>query len=199
MNELFMTGAFLLSVFGTPVYASEPIPIPETIEQKIERVAESHKIASTSLYNLAMSESSLGIKRVGDGDKSCGIIHFYEPSYPYEFANCEDDELILNKAAQMIADGEGWKFTPGNCYQFAKALVGKLPRMVDIQPNTTIPRKGEIAIFNYRGQKHIGVQDGAEETGFWIREANYEPFKIGRRFIKWNDPAFVGFHSLGTS
>lgn len=195
MNELIMSGAFLLSVFGQPVYASEPILIPiETIEQQIDRVALARKIATTSLFNLAMSESSLGEKRIGDNGKSCGIIHFYQPSYPYEFENCKDDELILNKAAEMIAEGKGYEFTPGNCYQFAKVLVGKLPKMAEIVPNSDYPRIGGLAIFQYKS-KHIGVITEVLEDGFWIREANYEPYKISKRFIKWSDSKLVGFAS----
>jgi len=195
MESLLLSGAFVLSIFGSPVYASEPIPIPiETIEQRIERIAIAHNIATSSLYNLAMSESSLGDARVGDNGKSCGVIHFHKDYYPEEFSRCDDDEYILTRASEMIINGEGWKFTPGNCYQFAKVLVGNLPKMSEILPNTIIPRVNEIAIFYYKGKKHIGVQDGAEINGFWLREANYEPYKIGRRFIMWNDKAFVGFY-----
>jgi hypothetical protein len=200
METILVSGAFLLSIFGQPVYASSiqeppPTPIIETLEQQIDRVAIAHAIATTSLYNLAMSESSLGVQRVGDNGKSCGVVHFHSSYYPEEFARCDDDEYILNRAAEMIVGDEGWKFTPGNCYSFATVLVGKLPRMADIIPNTTIPRVGEIAVFDYKSGKHIAVQDEILADGFWVREANYEPYKLGRRFIKWDDPALVGFYS----
>ena len=182
-----------------PAYASESTlmkpqkPQGETLEQKIDRIATEHEIATTTLYNLAKSESSLGTQRIGDDGKSCGVIHFHKDYYPEENSRCDNDEYILNRAAEMIVDGEGWKFTPGNCYSLAKVLVAGLPRMIDIIPNTTVPRIGEVAIFDYDGKKHIGVEDEILENGFWVREANYEPFKIGRRFIEWDDPAFVGF------
>lgn len=172
------------------------VQLVETIEDKINRVAEAHKIATTSLYNLAMSESSLGEKRVGDGGDSCGIIHHMRQFYPEQFARCDDDEYILNFAAEQIAQGNGDIYVPGNCYAFVRALLGKIPKMSEIQPNTAIPRKGEIAIFYYKGKKHIAVEDEILEDGFWVREANFLPFVIGRRFIKWNDPAFAGFYSL---
>lgn len=174
----------------TPVYAAEV----SSLESQIVRIAENNKIATTSLYNLAMSESSLGEARVGDSGKSCGVIHFHRDYYPEENSRCEDDEYILNRAAQMIANGEGWKFTPGNCYQFVKALIGKLPRMSEIIPNSDYPRVGGLAIFHYK-EKHIAVVDEVLEDGFWIREANYEPYKIGKRFIKWNDKNLIGFAS----
>jgi hypothetical protein len=194
METIALTSVFLLSVWGNPVSveAFDPPPTVETIEQRIDRVAIAHKIATTSLYNLVMGESSLGEKRVGDGGKSCGIIHFYQPSYPYEFENCEDDELILNKAAEMIANGHGYEFTPGNCYQFAKVLIGNLPKMAEILPNNPYPNVGGLAIFKYK-TKHIGVILEVKEDGFWIKEANYEPYKITKRFIGWGDPRLQGY------
>lgn len=189
-----ITPASVITYTAVPVYAEE-VQLIETIEEKIVRIAEAHNIATSSLYNLAMSESSLGEARVGDQGKSCGVIHFHKDYYPEENARCDDDEYILNRASEMIANGEGWKFTPGNCYAFAKVLLGKLPRMSEILPNTPYPRIKDIAVFYYKS-KHIAVIEKVDVDGFWVREANYEPYKIGRRFIKWDDRNFAGFHSM---
>jgi len=177
-------------------YTRTPVVVAnsETIEQQIDRIAIAHNIPTTSLYNLAMSESSLGKARVGDEGKSCGIVHFHSDYYPLENSKCNDDEYILNRASEMIAGGEGWKFTPGNCYAFATAMLGRLPKMAEIIPNSTYPRIGGLAIMQYK-DKHIGVIQEVTEEGFWIKEANYEPYKITKRQIKWNDPHILGYWS----
>ena len=166
----------------------------ETLEQQIDRIAIQHDIATTTLYNLAFSESSLGEKRTGDNGKSCGIIHFHKDYYPEENSRCDDDEYILTRAAEMIADGEGWKFSPCNCYAFANVLTDyKLPKMRDILPNSNYPRVGGLVILRYTNDKHIAIVQSVETDGFWIREANFEACKLGRRFIDWNDPHLKGF------
>ena len=167
---------------------------PETLEQQIDRVATAHNLTTTSLLNLAMSESSLGKARVGDNGKSCGVIHFHSDYYPLENSKCGDDEYILNRASEMIISGEGWKFTPGNCYAFATAMLGKLPKMSDIISNSDYPRVNGLAILQY-SNKHIGVVLEVVEDGFWIREANYEPYKITTRLVHWDDPHIKGYWS----
>lgn len=166
----------------------------ETLEEQIARVAVSHNIPTSTLYNLAESESSLGEERVGDNGKSCGVIHFHKDYYPEENSRCDDDEYILNRAAEMIAIGEGSKFTPCNCYSFAK-LFASLPKMADIVPNTPYPRVGDIIILQYR-VKHIAVITKVTESGIWVKEANYIPCKTGSRLIEWGDKNVKGYYTL---
>ena len=66
--------------------------------------------------------------------------------------------------------------------------------MNEIIPNTTI-HIGTVAIFQYSKIKHIAQVIKISENGFWIREANYEPAKISKRFIYWDDKSLVGFWS----
>ena len=170
----------------------------ETLEQQIGRVATAHKIATTSLYNLVMSESSLD--PLADNGYDRGLVQINRNAWP-EITDEQafDPEFSLHFAAQKISESKGDIWVAGNCYLFVKALLGKIPRMSEINPNTEIPRVGDVAIFYYKGKKHIAVEDEILEDGFFVRESNYEPYKIGRRFIKWNDPAFAGFHSLPES
>lgn len=167
----------------------------ETIEEKIDRIAIAHNIATTTLYNLAKSESQLGTQRIGDDGKSCGVVHFHQDYYPEENSRCDDDEYILTRASEMISQGEEWKFTPCNCYAFATVLVGRLPKMLDILPNSNYPRVGGLVVLRYKNDKHIGVVQSVEKDGVWIREANFEPCKLGSRLISWDDPALKGFVS----
>jgi len=195
MNNLFL-GVLLLSSFTPqPVEAEEP---PISIEQQINNAAEAHKIATTTLYNLAWYESRLDPKADNGHDR--GIVQINREAWP-EITDEQafDPEWSLNWAAEKIANGESDIWTVCNCYSYTTTLLGKLPKMSEIEPNTIIPRIGEIVIFNYKGKKHIGVEDEILEGGFWIKEANYNACYRGRRFIKWNDPAFVGFYALPTS
>jgi hypothetical protein len=196
MNNLFI-GVLLLSSF-TPQQLEAKEPPSYTIEQMIDMAAESHSIATTTLYNLIWAESRLDPKADNGYDR--GLAQINREAWP-EITDEQafDPEWALNWTAQKIADGESYIWTVCNCYSYASTLTGKLPRMAEIQPNTTIPRIGEIAIFNYRGKKHIGVLNEITEDGFFIKEANYTACSVGRRFIKWDDPAFIGFYSLGTS
>lgn len=190
-NALSSTEVYVRESVAPQAHAQEA----ETIEEKITRIADKWGISYEHLYNLSFSESSLGEARVGDGGKSCGIVHFHQDYYPEEFSKCDDDEYILNRAAEMISKGEGWKFTPCNCYAFAKVLVDyNLPKMIEIVPNEVVPRIGSIAIFRYKNEKHIAVIERVVEEGIWIKEANFKPCSLGKRLITFDDPALKGFY-----
>jgi len=109
----------------------------ETLEQQIDRIALAHEISTTTLYNLAWSESKLGTQRVGDDGKSCGVIHFHKDYYPEENSRCNDDEYILNRAAEMLANGEGWKSHPVLAYHLQGLWEWKSEEMLRISSQLT--------------------------------------------------------------
>lgn len=185
----------MIEYTAVPVYAQEFIEKSETLEEKIVRIAEAHNIATTTLYNLALSESSLGEQRVGDNGKSCGVVHFHKDYYPEENARCSDDEYILNRAAEIIASGEAYRFTPCNCFQYTKIFVKGLPKMSEVVPNSDYPRVGGLVIFNYKGIKHIAYIVKVSEKGMLVKEANFKPCLTAERFIDFTDKAIVGFYS----
>lgn len=177
-------------------YVAEQAPESD-IRPAIERIADKWGIASSTLYNLAESESGVGKERVGDGGKSCGIIHFHQDFYPEEFSKCDDDEYILNKAAEMIANGEEWKFTPCSCIQTAKAMGAKLPKgnANDLFPNTSeAPRVGGVLILKYWNpdRHHVAYIEKISENGYHIVEGNFEKCKITRRVIPIEDRHIMG-------
>jgi hypothetical protein len=88
--------------------------------------------------------------------------------------------------------GRGWQWTSANCYAYA-SLFTELPRMSEILPNTS-PKVGAVAIFEYP-QKHIGIVEKLTEEGFYVKEANYFPGLIAKRFVSWNDPKLIGFYT----
>jgi hypothetical protein len=84
----------------------------------------------------------------------------------------------------------------GNCYLYVNQFV-KLPLMQEITPNTT-PIVGSVAILQYK-VPHLAYVTALEETGFWVKESNYVPGKIGTRFIKWNEKTIKGYWIPATS
>src|SRR3990167_6559213 len=149
MEYLATSGVFLLSIFGQPVHASEisePIVIPETIEQRIDRVATTHNIATSSLYNLVKCESSF-VETADNGDDR-GLVQINRTYYP-EITDEQafDPEFALNFAAEKISKGEGYKWTCGNCYSLALNELGRIPKMAELIPNTDYPNVGGLILF----------------------------------------------------
>lgn len=170
-------------------------PKTEILVEQIVGVAENHSISTTTLFNLSMSESTLGENRIGDNGKSCGVIHFHRDYYPEDFAKCEDDEYILNRAADMIANGEEYKFTPCNCVSFVKVKGVDLPQIKDLKPNSSYPRVGGVVIFDYPNAFHVAYVEKVTEDGIHVIESNYESCAITRRIISFDDSNIVGYWS----
>lgn len=87
-----------------------------------------------------------------------------------------------------------------NCWRFLATKL-PVPRMADIQPNTT-PHVGAIAIFSYKDKttgekvKHIAYIEELTADGFVISESNFEKCKYGRRTVAWTDQRLVGFFDV---
>lgn len=194
LNNAFSTTVeYTRDVVVPPVYASEARIEPiETIEQKIDRIATAHGIPTTTLYNLVKSESNFDPK--ADNGKDRGIVQINRNSFP-EITDEQafDVEFSLNFASEKIANDEEYLWVACNCYAFAQVLTSKLPKMMDIVPNSNYPRVGGLVVLRYKNNKHIGVVDEVVKEGVWIREANFEPCKIGKRLIEWEDPHLKGF------
>lgn len=192
----------LLAILAVPSPVLSPslaeaheISLQPTLEEKISIVAGEYGIASTTLYNLAESESKLGKYRTGDNGKSCGVIHIHKDYYPEEHEQCEDDWYVLRFAAKLISEGREWQFTPCSCVQFVRIFVRNLPRgdAKDFIPNTS-PRVGAVAVYNYGGVYHLGYITEIREDGSWVeRGTNIEPCKNYTRFAKANKN-LVGFY-----
>lgn len=84
-----------------------------------------------------------------------------------------------------------------NCYAWLATQV-KLPRMVQIQPNTT-PHVGAVAIFYYNNVKHVALITELKADGFTVKEANFHAGKIGTRFVEWGNYALAGFYEPESS
>lgn len=77
-----------------------------------------------------------------------------------------------------------------NCYLYASAKVGQLPRMLDLQGNSQYPRVGGLVILYYP-LKHLAIVEKVLADGIWIKESNYIPGEITERFLTWE---YLGEH-----
>lgn len=196
------TADTVVEAVSFPVAQAAPLPEPppETVEGKISRIAKEVGIASTTLYNLAFSESTLGKNRVGDGGKSCGVVHFHKDYYPVENSKCDDDDYILTRAAQMIKAGIAHKFSPCNCISTARNLGAHFPKGMgaeDFVPNTTLPNlvKGDLVLFRYKnGLRHVAVYQGMSDGLLRVKEGNYKPCKApAERLVSPDDYSVIGY------
>ncbi len=66
----------------------------------------------------------------------------------------------------------------------------------------TTPAVGRVAMFNYGPgdeRQHVAYISKIEDTGFWVKDWNWKPCQKLTHFIKWDDPAIVGFLDLNGS
>lgn len=69
----------------------------------------------------------------------------------------------------------------------------------DLRPNITLyeARSGDLALFKYKsGIGHVAIIESFGAGFFTVREANYKKCEEGRRDVKLDDPALVGFLRL---
>ena len=173
----------------TVVYAESTLP--ESIVDKIDRIASEHGVATTSLYNLANCESKLD--PLADNGFDRGIVQINRKAGHMTDTEAFDPDFALNWAAEKIAAGQGHIWTCGNCYSYAMTQLGKLPKMVQITPNTEHPRVGGLVVFNYSGTKHVAVIKSVVEEGINVKECNFKAYTCGSRLIKWDDSRVTGY------
>ncbi len=184
------------------VFVASDVVVPDaepvTVQSLISDVAEQYHVSSTTLYNVAKSESHLQADPHGhnDGGLACGIVQIHA-----ELWNMDCDELIshpelgLSFLAKHIKAGDAWKYwTSLNCYTFVDTKLGfGLPKMAAIVPNTTM-RVGTVAVFVYKGGvKHIALVTATHAGSFTVQEANFKPGVIGAREVSLTDPFLQGF------
>jgi len=170
----------------------------ETIEGMISRIASETKVSSTTLYNLAWSESRLDPAAVSStGDYGLVQINLDYPPLldplqtPITEEQALDPEFALNFAAKAIKLGKESAWVSCNCYSLVKTRI-PLPKMASIVPNSPA-QVGGVAIFNYRGVKHIAYIEKITSAGYHVLEANKTKCLIGRRVVSFTDPNLTGF------
>lgn len=181
----------LLIATPTPVEAHIE---PPTLQERAIKIAQKESFNPEIVVNVIEAETggTWDCTKVGDaGELGClQIIPKFHPDVdPLDF-----DASVRYFISEYKA-GRGWQWTSANCYAYVSLFV-KIPKMALIMPNSP-PKKGSVAVFDYKGVKHIAVVTELREKGFMIKEANYEPAKIGTRFVPWNSPSLIGFWSSG--
>ena len=163
-----------------------------SLEEHSNLIAEEYSIATSTLWNLVMEESSGGQFREGDGGDACGVVHINKNYYPEEYKRCNDDDFVLRFAAKLIQDGEEYKFSSCSCVQYVRIFT-KLPRgnASDLQPNSP-PRVGAVAIYKYGDVSHVGYIQEIKDGGWIERGSNITPCQSYTRFVK-ADPNLIGF------
>lgn len=181
--------------FVLPVAVEEPAP--PRVEALISQVAKEFGISSTTLYNLAYSESRLDPDPPGhnDGGLAAGIVQIHYDTWHFTREQVLDPEFSLRFAAKHIKAGDAWKYwTPLNCYTYVDTKFSfGLPKMAQIVPNSE-PYVGSVAIFHYSGGvKHIAYVTAIGTGSFTVKEANFKAGVIGTRTIQLSDPFLDGF------
>lgn len=155
-------------------------------------VALEAKVDPAVLLNMVQSESKWNPDAVGDHGCSFGLVQINTcANEDVSKEEALDPEFSLTYAAKAISRGDEWLWTSCNCYSYV-SIRKNLPKMVQIVPNTTHPHVGDVAIFNYRGVKHIAYIVGTK-NGITVVEANKTHCKTGTRTISPSDPYITGF------
>lgn len=196
-----LTPSSFVEVVKNPIYIpamASTSPVEQTLQQKAENIALAHNIATTTLYNLITSESNWNPDaRNNGGDLGIAQIN---PKYWPDITEAEalDPDFSMNFAADQISKNEGVHWVSCNCVQFIRTMGVHMPRLKDagdLDVNSNVPIKGGVVKFNYNGVYHLAYIESVDADGIHIREANYEPCKIGERVISPSDPRIVGYYT----
>lgn len=175
-----------------PVHTAQAYYREETKQEIVDRVARETDFDAQIIRNVIDSETGRTwdcTLKGKDGEIGClQIIQKFHPN-----VDPTDFEASVRYFVSEYQAGMGYAWVGCNCYSYATLYGTKLPPARDIRPNSS-PLPGTIVIMQY-AEKHYAIIEKLTEEGMWVKEANYEPCKIAPRFIKWNDPAIVGFYS----
>lgn len=164
----------------------------------MEEIAAKYKIAPSVLTNLVQSESTFDPNAVGDKNCSFGLAQINICAHKeIDKAEALDPDFALNYAAKAISEGTEDIWSVCNCYAFIQAnYIKNLPRMAEIQPNTSVPHKGFVAIFYYPDKKtgkivkHIAYTLDDQGT---IKQANKTHCLVDSQVINKLSPYFAGY------
>lgn len=169
---------------------------PKPIKEYAEEKAHEYGISWTKLNNLITYESQWNPNATNGRDRGLVQINsFYHPTITDEQAY--DPYWAIDWAANEIKDGREHQWVVCNCFLLVKSKLGQaLPKMAHINPNSDAT-PGSVAIFYYKGIKHVAYVTDVFDTYFYVFEANKEPCKIGTRRVDFTDPNLVGFFFPG--
>lgn len=171
-----------------------------TIDQKIDNYASKWNISSTTLHNLALSESGLNATSTNGDDR--GIVQINKIYHP-EITDAEafDTDFSLNYAAEQISKGKESEWVACDCASFVKVMLARegytLPRIIDagnLDINSRVPVKGGVVILAYPQAHHIAFIKSIDAEGIHIVESNFQHCLIGSRVLSPSDPHIMGYY-----
>lgn len=179
----------------------------ETIAGLISRIAKEYRIASTTLYNLAKSESGLQADPPGhnDGGSAAGIVQIHYKTWGFTKEQVLDPEFSLRFAAKYIARGEEWKYwTPCSCVLYSRAQGTTIPGGMnawDFYPNVSLKNLaiGDLVLFRYKdGTRHVGTYKGMKGEKMVVAQSNFRPCLSEVWYLLPTDPSIYGYwHPAG--
>lgn len=166
----------------------------KSLETLSDEIAIKWGISTSTLRNLVWSESRWNPKEVSpQGDR--GLVQINKDAWPdITDEQAFDPEFALNFAAEKISEGKEHYWVVCNCVSAVK-LKTKIPKMAEIVPNTSLAPK-TVAIFDYKGVKHIAYVESVEKDSFTVFESNYRPCLLERRSVSMFDKSIVGFWKM---
>ena len=188
---------FSVSLALSPAVALEAPPVPivtETLQQKAERIAVYNNISTTTFATLIDEESRWKVDAYNEGSEARGLVQISRVWHPEVTDECAfDPECSMNWAVQRIKDGYIDEWQVCNCYSYTRSFfdIKTFPKMTEIQPNSK-PVAGGVAIFTYKGKRHIAYIKSVKEGILSLLEANYSPCSVSPREVSVDDKAYMG-------
>jgi hypothetical protein len=164
-------------------------PIEETIEQMTLEAGQDWELVN----NLITCESQWNPDADNGYDRG---LWQYNRKWRPDVTDAEAFDPIRSTeiALEDIENGLSYRWVCGNCYLFIEAHYYDLPKQSEIVPNT-FAYEGAVVMFRYGEVDHLGIVDKFNSETFTVHEANYEPGKISKREVDYNDPAIIGFYN----
>lgn len=176
-----------------PAADTQPLDLQEAATQ----VAARYHIATTTLFNLIDQESGWNPNITSKDGNDRGLLQISRIYFPaVSDAEAYDPLFSLDFAAKEIAQGNAYLWTSCSCVKSARLLGLKFPFInspADLSPNAT-PQVGGAVILKYGSVWHMAVITKLDTTGMQVIEGNFEPCKITRRTISYQDMHIVGFY-----
>ena len=127
----------------------------DTIPDLIDAVAAEFDVSSTTLYNLAWSESRLDPATTSPDGHDRGLYQINDKYHSEVSDKCAYDAKCATEwAAQRIKDGYLSEWVVANCYLFVKTKIPGLPPQREILNNSKL-RVGAVAMFYYGNLEHF--------------------------------------------
>lgn len=165
-----------------------------TLKEAVEKMTHEAGVDWELVNNLVTCESAWNPEADNGYDR--GLWQFNR-----KYRSDVTDEQAFNPlratelALKDIQNGLSHRWVCANCVLFVKAhYYPDLPKQSEIIPNS-FAFEGAVVIMKYGDVDHLAVITKFNNETFTVHEANYEPGKISKREVSYNDSHIQGFWS----